>query len=435
MRERQARFWTREKSWRARQQAALLALLVLCACLVCGCPAFEDCRLYNTCAGSRYLLKKATEMAGDGADDCEKCLLNDGGVSGVHAPCEQQEASCSQNARCSFVARCRLARGPVAYQDCLFRLYEAGYSDGTELRRPWEGGDEEEDQENEFADCLWQYCRKDCQGDKWVCDKPSREYRSLRIELAVRMYPGYRAVEHARVRACDNPNDEQCAAWNHAADGGWRETDEHGRVQLDELPPGITATRLYFELETVPGLEFEFPKTRYYPRRLGSSGLQLSAVYVVSSGAIALGNQLLGRPAEVLKDRAQSLILPDSCIWELNTVAGVRIFVDKVPSCDRPEACEVPRCYEDETSCVVPQCSQSQARCTGSSCPACVWYAKENLPVPYELMTDGTGAGIVGLDKGKYVVTVKDGDRVVSQREIYMEPGAMTIARTWPELK
>jgi hypothetical protein len=375
-----------------------------------ACSRSEDCKLFGTCTNS--LLERAEEMAeqlGAEATTCRKCL---------NERCQATALSCSLNFECNFTSRCRLTTSPSAYQACMRDLYEGGLTFGRETRFPWEG----EENASTFGRCLHEHCRSACVGDSFACGETYGEYDELRAKVAVREYPGYDPVKRVRLRVCfdsDLPEATLDERWRSCTD--WEKTDDDGIASFtdehDEVLKNVPVERLYFEIEAQEGL---FPKTFYYPGRLGEEGLQLLAIYVVNLQLIAAGNSALQRGYKVLEDAAQSLILSDSCVWETIAAPDLRVEIDNN---------------------LVEQCYERKELCDETACPPCVWYAANQFPDPLARRTDGSGAGVVGLPPAFYTIRVKradddgddDNDEPVSlRRRIRMEKGAMTVVRTWP---
>jgi hypothetical protein len=352
-----------------------------------GCSRLDDCKLYNTCAGA--LIDIAVEdLPSEAADQCRHCL---------EEHCQDEADSCSVDVECNYTARCRLKSNPDDYQTCLLDLSKYGYTAGDELRKPWEGR-----QENSFADCAYQDCRPDCDQARFACNATRGEYRGFTLWLAVRKYgagppslSNYRLATDARARACTGGD---CTNWWPA--------NANGLIKL-QLQGNVAAEELYFEIKPKRGVAPDFPPTRFYPRRFGDADPQLASVYVVRSRDIEIGNGVLGFGAAVLAKEAQSLILPDGCIWEESSLPDMQITV-------RPVGGEP-----------LPQCTGQRQQC--------VWYARNSLPDPTQPRTDGTGAGAVGLPEGMYDVSAEDEQgHVVSRRTVRMSKGWMTVVRTWP---
>jgi hypothetical protein len=379
-----------------------LLLVGLCASVACRRP--DDCKLFDTCPSS--LLERAEEMAeevGAQAKTCRECL---------NEHCRETALSCSLSFECNFTSRCMLTGSPSAYQACMLDLYEGGLTFGREKRFPWEG----DENAGIFGKCLHDHCRTACIGDPFACGETFREYDALRIKVAVRSYPFYERLEGLALKACqdiEGPHATLEEEGRNCTD--WQVTDRWGIASFDEALENeklrdISAEGLYFEIEGQEGL---FPRTFYYPGRLGESDLQLLAIYVVNEQIIKAANGKLQRGYTVLQDAAQSLILTDSCVWEEISVPGLTVKVEGAP--------------------LVPECYTLDELCDGGGCTSCVWYATDEFPDPHAEQTDGTGAGVVGLAPGFYAIRVERGGELVSRRPMLrMEAGAMTIARTWP---
>ncbi len=386
---------------RVRRELLLLALIA-----GGGCERAPDCTLYDTCAGS--LLRRADEFAGTKKESCRQCL---------NTHCATEEQRCSTDIACNFTSRCMLTKSPSAYQKCLRTLYEGRLTFGNEKRYPWEGRGVELDAGGDltFGECLHERCREHCIEDPFACAKTfsggeTYSQYDVQVEVAVRSYPDYTPQPNVSIRACEDVRRTSAKRPFDAVCEDWKSTDGRGvaRVPVREFIP---AEALYFEIREEKG---NFPTTLYYPGRLGQKELQLIAIYVVKASSIELGNQALRREGTVLKDSAQSLILTDSCVWEKISVPGLRVEV---------EDASVPQCHELEGG----PCDED------AGCTPCVWYAKKESPDFNAERTDGTGAGIVGLDAGFYTIKVLRGeDEQVGGRTVRMENGAMTIVRTWP---
>lgn len=390
-----------------RSLSWLLALLTGSAC-----ERSSDCKLYGTCAGS--LLELTDTFADSKRESCRRCLK-------TH--CTAEEQRCSIDIACNFTSRCTLTKSPSDYQDCLRALYEGGLTIGNERRHPWEGRQTELDVggDRTFGECLHEHCRPDCIEDPFACAKTFADDQSyseydIRVEVAVRSYPEYTRMPNVSLQACEDVPDRQEPGKTKAICEKAGVTDARGVASL-KVRQHIKAEALYFVIDGQPG---DFPKTLYYPGRLGSDDLQLVPIYIVKSYLIEFGNEELRRGRIVLKDSAQSLILTDSCVWEKISVPALRVSV---------EDASVPQCHDlkDRGPC------DEDAGCT-----PCVWYAikrspDEGFPDFNAERTDGTGAGIVGLNAGFYTIRVDRGkDERVGGRTVRMENGAMTIVRTWP---
>lgn len=384
-------------------QLRLLWLPVLVGlCAACRRP--DDCKLFDTCPHS--LLERAEKMAEDvGAEPatCRRCLDEHCGTTAL---------SCSLNFECNFTSRCMLTTSPSAYQACMLDLYEGGLTFGHEKRFPWEG----DENASLFGSCLHDHCRDACIRDPFACGETFREYDALRTKVAVRSYPFYEPLKGLEVKACQDIEGPLATLDEEGRDcTDWRVTDRWGIASFageleNERLQDVSAEGLYFEIKGQEGL---FPRTFYYPGRLGESDLQLLAIYVVEEQIIKAANDKLQRGYRVLQDVGQSLILTDSCVWEEISVPGLTVQVERAP--------------------LVPQCHGLDKLCDDGSCTSCVWYAVDEFPDPRAERTDGTGAGVVGLAPGFYAIRVQRGDEVVSWRPMLrMEAGAMTIARTWP---
>jgi hypothetical protein len=301
---------------------------------------------------------------------------------------------------CNYTARCRLTTNPVDYQDCLLDLSELGYTAGDEERKPWEGKEI-----NSFADCADRNCWRECgEPARFACDATRGEYRGFKLWLAVRKYVGSATPTEVNYTVASDAEARACVGSPCNSDD-WGKADENGLIEL-KLQRKVAPGELYFELRPKDGVPGDFPETRYYPRRLGDADPQLVAVYLVRNREIQIGNGLLGFGDTVLKDRAQSLILPDGCTWEAHSLPDMQITV-------RPVGGEP-----------LPQCTGQPRQC--------VWYARNSLPDPTQPRTDGTGAGAVGLGEGLYEILAQYKDKTVSRRTVRMSPGWMTVARTWP---
>jgi hypothetical protein len=294
-----------------------------------------------------------------------------------------------------------LTHSPRDYQRCLLNLYQAGYTRGDEQRHPWEGT------QNRFARCLLGSCRAKCIEAPFSCDEEPLEYAQPTLRVAVRRYPNFERAAGITLRAC---GPKMCSE-SYV-------TDDAGVAVVKDLPVGIPEDGLYFEIDAIeeePGRP-AVPFTRYYPGRLGDDDQQLVAVYIVTSQEIGLGNALLrwSARAEVLADASQSLILPDSCVWDDISAKNLRITV---------------------AGQAVEQCHKlGREPCDDAGvCTPCVWYSSGNVPTLSGQLTDGSGGGVVGLAGGPVQISVEQEDgHVIAQRTIQMEPGTMTIARTWP---
>ena len=308
------------------------------------------------------------------------------------------------------MARCRLTSNPDEYQACLHELIEHEYTTGDEKSKPWEG-----EEKNAFADCAYRHCWSECNDARFSCDATRGEYRDLKVWLAVRKYgaapPGmgsYLIASDAQARACVAGK----------CDEPWEQAQPNGVIEL-KVEGKVVAEELYFEIKPKDGESPDFPPTLYYPRRFSDADPQLAAAYVVRNREIESGNGWLGFEAAVLTEEAQSLILPDGCTWEEVSVPDMRISVKRVGPEPVPEPRVIPQCHE------LPLCLAACRR-------PCVWYARKRVPDLTQVMTDGTGAGAVGLAEGMYEITAEDEQKHVSRRTVRMRKGWMTVARTWP---
>jgi hypothetical protein len=379
---------------RSAKRRWLVAWCVL-ALFTTGCRELDDCKLYNTCAND--LIALARGLNGKDDDACTACLED---------KCKASAIECSLSVACNYGSRVMLSTSPADYHQHLRALSKGGFSNGEEPRYPWEGSHTE----RAFGECLRDSCLSHCTANRFSCDPREVQYRDISLSLALRMVSGgFPHVANAKVRVCD------AAEWDDSCSAKQWITDGDGVVDITEVPPFIPAANLYFEIE--PGPQNNFPLTLYYPGLLGSSGRQLVPVYLVSNETVAGGNALLGRPRAVLKaPLSQSLILPDSCLWEEGSVENARVRVF------------------DARGAMIPQCNALPSPCAGNVCTPCVWYAVDRQPTWTATMTDDSGAGIVGLSEGIVTIEViEDASKeVVSTRTILLKGGAMTIARTWP---
>ncbi|HTU62472.1 MAG TPA: hypothetical protein VMF89_28625 [Polyangiales bacterium] len=356
-----------------------------------ACTREQDCNLYGTCPGS--LLERADTLAGENAPGCRQCL---------DEHCRETALSCALNIECNFTSRCMLTNQLSDYQSCVRDLYEGGFTFGDERRYPWEG------RNHTFATCLHDNCRAECIGDPFACGETYDNYEDLRLRVAVRSYPDYEPLRRIKLKACIDPEVTNRSGGITCIEPE-AETDDRGIASFDGFGEDLRMEELFFEIAPSRG---DFPKTLYFPGRLGKSDLQLLTIYVVKTFLIERGNDALGRGHRVLGDRAQSLILTDSCVWEKISVPDLSIYVkDSDLALCRAEPCD------------------------GPDCKPCVWYARHEFPDREAEKTDGTGAGIVGLDSGLYTIVVERPGEVIAERTIRMKPGAMTIARTWPMKK
>jgi hypothetical protein len=379
----------------------LRRIYLLCsfALLVVGagaaCLRHDDCALFDYCPDS--LMTHAKALAGSMADECEACL------NGAYAPgkpgCRTELSDCNASKECIYASQCMLSHSPRDFQHCLFNFYKNGFTRGDEERRPWESN------ENTFARCVMSQCRNECVEKPFACTEEPMEYAKPTLRAAVRAYPDFNRATGVTLRAC---GPKKCSQ-SHT-------TDDAGIAVVDDLPVGIPEDGLYFEIDPIEKERGRdaVPFTRYYPSRLGSDEEQLVAVYIVTSDEIGRGNALLGQIGVVLEDAGQSLILPDSCVWDEISAKGLSIHVDGQ---------------------TVVQCHQlGRKPCDDAGvCTPCVWYSRGTWPTLDEKQTDGSGGGIVGLGDGMVTIHIEREDRVeIARRTIRMEPGTMTIARTWP---
>lgn len=401
---------------------------LLLAVALGACSKFDDCKLYNTCSGD--LIELAVETAGDAGPECDTCLRRE---------CTDQARDCSADPACHYPARCRLATDPVEWQECLLRLYRRGYSRGDEARFVWEGkvGKEEEDfSDKNFSSCLASKCKGSCvdPGRRWTCEYSVPYYDgSFTAKLSIRRVPIAKDQDRRpdaplpsmkiRARFCTGENAEQCA--NHP----WYPGNRYDEI---DVPTGSSRSdSLHFELQScrtqplgsavdceAPALgdEQAIPPTLYYPGPLVPGVTQPVPIYVVTSKTVAASNQVLSRGPSVLSDVSQSLILPDSCIWESDSAPGVRIRVEERP---------------DLTLC---QTLPEGRQCEGDACKPCIWYAVAEIAKATTTQTDGTGAGVLGLPTGPYTIIVEDvkTGAMVGKRTIQLRAGYLTIARIWP---
>lgn len=371
-----------------------LVLLTALASAACGRPS--DCKFYETCADS--LVHDAKKLAGSTADACESCL----------EACQGALSECNESYRCIYTSKCMLTRSPEQHQSCLLDLFQAGYTRGDEKGNPWQAL--ETGQDGLFARCLFKSCREQCVSEPFVCDDDSQQYsRRFNLRVAVRTYPGFKLATGVRVSVCDENGCHDSTT-----------ADDAGIAVLEYEPVRVLQEEFHFQIEARVDGPDKFPFTRYYPGRLGEDDEQLVAVFVMTTNTISQANSILF-PAPgsqtVLKDAGQSLVLPDSCVWEETSPDKLRIDV-KDAAGNLVEQChELPNALDD----------------AGVFTP-CVWYARDRTVARAYQQTDGNGgAGVIGLGDGLVTVTVKQEDNtIIAQRTIRMEPGTMTIARTWP---
>jgi hypothetical protein len=379
--------------WSGRTPGPLLGLLSVFPLLASGCYRFDDCGKYHTCPGD--LIALAEREAGDAAEACAACLTEN---------CREQEAECAVNEACNYGARCIMKSDPLAYQHCLTDLRQGGHSNGREENRPWEGAYVTDP----FVTCAEQHCASACRKDerRWRCEPVPEPGERVTAELAVRAYTGtskYQIVTDFSVRVCQGgPECEE---------EGWRTSEGREVLQLSFL--NNRPETLYFELKSTRE-PAQFPRTLFYPGLLGSSGIQPVAVFLVGTSLVGIGNGILGFEGEVLDDRAQSLILPDSCVWDTETAAGLTFSLK----------------HRELDLCIH---ARAVAGDPTSQAP-CIWYnSSAGFPELDAVATEGWGGGVAGLEPGSYVLNVYDGDgELRSTRTLVMKAGAMTIARTWP---
>jgi hypothetical protein len=388
-----------------------------------ACPKHDDCALYNTCPGD--LIKLAAKSAGTQAEVCQTCLKNS---------CKVEDRTCSKDVACHFSARCRLTTDTVDFQTCLVHLFEQRYSEGLEQSSPWEG-----DEENKFSVCLDTHCENECRNKemRWSCSsKPPEDYLRVRVHVSIRRYP-YLFVDKsvdapepttkARVRVCHGEGrpDPTCP------DDAWVIADIDGLAQLQV--PTATSETLYFEVESclrgplewgvckAPPVydESGFPPTLFFPGPLLPSGDQPVAIWVMNTQLVGVGNQLLAWGAGVLPHTSQSVLLPDSCLWEPISAPNVRVSIQERP--DLPACKGLP----------------DGRTCSGSDCVPCIWYAvgggADRTVSLTKKQTDGSGAGVVGLAEGSYTVRVENvaTGEIVGRRKIQLRDGMLTVARIW----
>lgn len=382
-----------------------------------ACTKFDDCKLYNTCTGD--LIELAVEVSADAGAECDACLQRE---------CKRADRDCSEDLACHYTARCHLSTSPLDWQECLTRLYKFGYSRGLEERFVWEG-----DEENAFSSCLEQKCTACVNArQRWGCDVAPLHYNRILGKLSIRRLS---FTEQVRRRPAVGVQYEASACSGSTADKPRcstptpRQANELGMVDLSfgDMEPA----QLYFELSgchkqpmqpgrcEAPSLDDRdaIPPTLFYPGPLAEEKEQPVAVYVISRADVAEANRRLNWGNRVLGDTSQSLILPDSCIWERNAAPSVRIRVK-----DRP----------DLGLCTFRPDGQE---CVPGQCKPCIWYAREQAPlIGADHTDDSGGAGVIGLPPGVYTVEVVDmkTSNVVGRRSIQMRAGYLTIARIWP---
>lgn len=379
----------------------LVFMLVVWSAAGCHKLDDDDCRISNTCHPEE-LFARYREVV---SEDCESCLKT---------KCRPQAEACFKDYRCSRSVECMLADGPVSYQKCLAGLRESKISTPEDPEGAWEGDP------RLFNICL-DACQSECQRDQsnWDCVGTWPEGKTdvaLTAEIAVRLYRGDTNTSHVaapRVLVRDCTGDRQCSPQG-------RETNDAGVVELTFRQTSVDA--LYFAVES-RNPDLHFPPTYFYPGRLSSDPKQPIAIYVVSGEAVKLGNRILLSDAGVelneaglIEGAAQSLILPDACREQ-----------------EKPSALQVTLQARFAGGPVL-RCEETTAGGPATAIP-CVWYgnATHGYPEPTYDATQGWGGGIVGLSQGPYDVRVCDQDGgVVARRRLWMEPGWMTIARTWP---
>jgi hypothetical protein len=376
----------------------LVCMLVVWSAAGCHKLGDDDCQLSNTCRGT--LLETLRREAPDG---CAACL---------EEHCSKAVADCTEQYRCNRAARCQVKADPISYQDCLSELWDDGLSSAGDWRGAWEGDT------RLLRTCLTKDpCLTRCQRhtSDWSCIERGGGPYDTPMEIPLTLVFSVKFFglsEQEKFQAASNVEVHVCRSMGCNDAGPATRSD--GTVEL-VLPERTPTAGLHFEL--VDGDEEpRFPRTYYYPGRLGESERQPIAVYLIPSELVRGANESLIDRFEVLADAGQSVILPDAC-REQNTPSAtgvtLRLQVGGV---------SVPRCVAD-----------AGVREDGSS-PACVWYAASGgTPDLDSGSTVGWGGGVVGLPSGRYTLSVCHGDDLVSRRtDVKMSEGALTIARTWP---
>jgi hypothetical protein len=305
-----------------------------------------------------------------------------------------------------------LADGPVAYQACLSKLLVDGISSPEDKEGAWEGNAEL------FKACE-DRCKKQCKRDQsdWDCVGWSDGKNDPKVRAWVAVYviqaDGSRVpVPGALVKACT-------PAGGCSEDEG-HEAEADGVLELEIGPASV-----YFAVTRGSSTK-DFPPTYFYPVHLSSDPWQPITIYVVSTAAVTVGNNVLmadaGVDADMIVDQetgllrgaAQSVILPDACREQ-----------------DTPSAIGVTFQVRD---LLLRRCEERTKIGSGPPVP-CIWYGLESSGFP-ELThqhTKGWGGGIVGLAEREHEVRVCDSDgKIVASRRLRMQIGWLTVARTWP---
>jgi hypothetical protein len=382
----------------------LLSMLVVWSAAGCHKLDDDDCQLSNTCHPEELFALYGEAVS----DRCEKCLKDH---------CRPHADACFANYRCSRTVQCMVAKDPLSYQKCLVGLRASKISTPQDTEGTWEGDPEL------FRVCM-DTCQSECERDQsiWTCAGEWREGKTdveLTAEIAVRLYRSIsgKVVSHMAapgvlVRECTG--DRLCSSEGALTNDAGVVTLTIGSVSVDAL---------YFALES-RNPDLKFPSTYFYPGRLSSEPEQPIAIYLVSTDAVKLSNLILLADAGVemradgtLNGAAQSLILPDACREQ-----------------EKPSALEV-TLQARVMDTPVQRCEDTTTAGDSVTAIPCVWYGDRihGYPEPTNTSTQGWGGGIVGLSEGPHDVRVCDRDgNIVARRRLWMEPGWLTIARTWP---
>jgi hypothetical protein len=367
---------------------------LLLPCALAACHRLDD---------DDHLLQATHGLLGlyaDASDACVGCLQD---------ACSEHARECVNDPGCKKAVQCQREENPGDYWDCLSELFEMDASSPSDPNGAWEGN------KGEFGSCAERNCKVDCERDRsdWLCIgwNGTTQYKDYTLVLAVEVMrpgePGFSVASHVSVQTCSPL--QPC--------GGDDQTNDAGTVSVQVKTGG--AEGLYFKLE--PGDSgLAFPPTYYYPTHLGSSARQPISVYLFATETIASAHAMLGLDAGVLPDAAQALILPDGCREQ-----------------SQPSATQV-TVHLEEMDAPLRQCRGAVIQRGGLKDGPCIWYGSESGAPMTSTTPDeyshGRGAAILGLESRSYVLRVCDQDskHLRARREVVMEAGSLTVARTWP---
>jgi hypothetical protein len=389
---------------RIRLRARLAISLLSLSAGTCYKLDDNDCQTYGSC--DQALLEAYRKEAPRG---CATCLQR-------NKACRTAFKMCSDDPACTPAALCQLRPDRITYQDCLSGLLHAELSTPDDPRGAWEG------QTQLIQDCLNNApCLTACKRhvSDWSCvgEEPYETPTQLvdfTFTFSVTIFnpfpnpgePTYKPIADVSIR--------QCAEFTCGED---KEpgvtTREDGTIELRVGRPSPNG--LYFELTDTQEIP-RFPRTLYYPGRIGKLKLQPLAIYLIPTDIVRAANEGLIKRGEVLMDAGQTLILPDACREQ-----------------DAPSATDATLRARSGGQ-LVEQCWAAEVRADGSR-PACVWYANRGgSPNPDRQRLDGFGGGVVGLPPTrKNTFYVCDGTTVVSRlQDVEIAGGTLTIMRMSP---